>query len=635
MNGPDRTALRIGAWRVDPLLDEVSCDGEGVKLEPRTMRLLLCLAENAGQVVSVQELLDKVWADVIVTPDSVYQSVATLRRTLGDDIKAPTYIANVPRRGYRMIATVEPWVAAPNDSASDSSERKAQVSDRQSRSRLSDWLVRWPRTSTAAGALLIGIIAAGGFVFFRHQMATSSLPSDTSHGAGAFVLAVLPFQDLSEKKDQDYLADGLADELIDVLSRLPAMTVIGRVSSFQFKGHSDDLTTIGHKLGAGYILSGSVRTNGTRLRVTAQLNAAVNGTHLWSESYDRDSGDALRIEDEIAADVARTFAQTSDLHLKGGRQATAPPEAFGALLRGLQNFYRFDREGLAAAEREFQRALDLAPDYGRAASMLAGSRLVQAAFGFVPAREGFESARTAAMHSLQVTPDWPDAHALLGAIHLRYDWDWSAAAAELQRAQTLGPQFSIKYQFAAMLEAALGRWDESIRLNRIQLRLDPFEPSGYFILGSTLYRAGRLAEAEAATREGIRLAPMFVSGHYYLGKILLVEGRAQEALAEMLKEVPEGAQLQGLAMAYHLLGRQTESDAALEAGINETGDVFAFYVALALAVRGERERAFEWLERAYAQRDPKLFIIKGEPLLQPIASDPRYVMFLRKMKLQD
>jgi tetratricopeptide (TPR) repeat protein len=128
---------------------------------------------------------------------------------------------------------------------------------------------------------------------------------------------------------------------------------------------------------------------------------------------------------------------------------------------------------------------------------------------------------------------------------------------------------------------------------------------------------------------------MFVSGHYYLGKILLVEGRAQEALAEMLKEVPEGAQLQGLAMAYHLLGRQTESDAALEAGINETGDVFAFYVALALAVRGERERAFEWLERAYAQRDPKLFIIKGEPLLQPIASDPRYVMFLRKMKLQD
>jgi TolB-like protein/DNA-binding winged helix-turn-helix (wHTH) protein/Flp pilus assembly protein TadD len=636
MNGPDRTALRIGAWRVDPLLDEVSHDGEVVKLEPRTMRLLVCLAENAGQVVSVQELLDKVWADVIVTPDSVYQSVATLRRTLGDDTKEPSYIANVPRRGYRMIASVEPWIAAPTHSPGDPSEGNAHVSDRKHRGWVSGWLAQWPRTSTAAAVLLIGIIAAGGFVFFRHQMAASSLPSDTSpHGEGAFVLAVLPFQDSSEKKDQDYLADGLADELIDVLARLPAITVIGRVSSFQFKGRNDDLVTIGHKLGAAYILSGSVRTAGTRLRVTAQLNAAVDGTHLWSESYDRDSGDALRIEDEIATDVARTFAQSFDSHLKAGRQAPVPPEAFGALLRGLQDFYRFDREGLAAAPVQFQRALDLSPGYGRAASMLAVSRMVQASFGFVPAREGFESARIAAMQSLQLTPDWPDAHTVLASIHLTYDWDWSAAAAELQRSRAIEPQHAITLQNAAMLEATLGRWDESIRLNRMKLRADPLEPSGYFILGSTLYRSGRLAEAEAATRAGIKLRPTYVSGHYYLGKILLVEGRAQEALAEMLNEVPEGAQFQGLAMAYHLLGRQTDSDAALEAAINETGHEFAFDVALALATRGERDRAFEWLERAYAQKDAELYIVNGEPLLQPIASDPRFAAFLRKMKLQD
>ena len=150
--------------------------------------------------------------------------------------------------------------------------------------------------------------------------------------------------------------------------------------------------------------------------MTAQLNAADHGTQLWSESYDRDSGDALRIEDEIAADVARNFALTFDLRSRTGSPAV-PPEAFGALLRGLQSFYRFDREGLAAAEREFQRALDLAQDYGRAASMLAGTRLVQASFGFVPAREGFERARAAALHSLEVSPDWPDAHALLAAIH--------------------------------------------------------------------------------------------------------------------------------------------------------------------------------------------------------------------------
>ena len=628
MNGPDSTALRIGAWRVDPLLDEVSRDGKRVKLEPRAMRLLLCLAENAGQVVSVQELLDKVWADVVVTPDSVYQSVATLRRTLGDDTKEPTYIANVPRRGYRMVAQVEPWLAVPTHSAGEPSEGNAQ----QSRGWLLDRLLRWHRIATVAAVLLIGILAAGGLAFFSHQMAARSLPS---HGAGAFVLAVLPFQDLSEKKDQGYLADGLADELIDVLSRLPAMTVIGRVSSFQFKGRNDDLVTIGQKLGAAYILSGSVRTTGTRLRVTAQLNAAADGTHLWSESYDRDSGDALRIEDEIATDVARTFAQTFDLHLDGGRQASVSPDAFGALLRGLQDFYRYDREGLAAAPVQFQRALDLAPGYGRAASMLAESRMVQASFGFVPAREGFESARSAAMQSLKLTPDWPDAHVVLASIHLTYDWDWSAAAAEIERSRTIDSQHAITLLNAAMLQATLGRWDESIRSSRMKLRVDPLDPSGYFILGSTLYRSGRLAEAEAMTRAGIKLAPGYVSGHYYLGKILLVEGRAPEALAEMLKEVPEGAQFQGLAMAYHLLGRQTESDAALEAAINETGHEFAFDVALALATRGERERAFEWLERAYAQKDAELYIVKGEPLLQPIAGDPRHATFLRKMKLQD
>jgi TolB-like protein len=554
----------------------------------------------------------------------VYQSVATLRRTLGDDTKEPTYIANVPGRGYRMVARVEPWVAAPTQP----SESNAQ----QSRSWLLDRLLKWHRIATVAGVLLIGILAAGGFAFFRHQMAA---PSPPSHVAGAFVLAVLPFQDLSEKKDQDYLADGLADELIEVLSRLPAVTVIGRVSSFQFKGRNDDLVTIGRKLGAAYILSGSVRTTGTRLRVTAQLNAAADGTHLWSESYDRDSGDALRIEDEIATDVARTFAQTFDLPLNGGRQATVSPEAFGALLRGLQDFYRYDRAGLAAAPVQFQRALDLAPGYGRAASMLAVSRMVQASFGFVPAREGFEGARAAAMQSLKLTPGWPDAHMVLASIHLTYDWDWSAATAEIQRSRAIEPQHAITLLNAAMLEATLGQWDEAIRLHKMKLRIDPLDPSGYFILGSTLYRCGRLAEAEATTRKGLELAPGYVSGHYYLGKILLVAGRAQEALGQMQQEVPEGAQFQGLAMAYHLLGRQTESDAALEAAINETGHEFAFDIALALATRGERERTFEWLERAYAQKDAELYIVKGEPLLQPIANDPRYATFLRKMKLQD
>ncbi len=250
----DSFALRIGAWRVDPALDEISKDGSTVKLERRAMQLLLCLAEHAGQVVSVEQLLDKVWTGVVVTPDSVYHAVAALRRVLGDKTKEPTYIANVPRRGYRLVAPVVPWIDPPGTPIENA--RRPSVESASAIVALPGLGSPWRRFAVA---LSIALVVALGYVvdkFWLSRHVASERPVATLIPAAAPAqpaiseksIAVLPFVDMSEKKDQEYLADGMAEEIIDLLVKVPNLHVPARTSSFYFKGKSEDIPTIARRL---------------------------------------------------------------------------------------------------------------------------------------------------------------------------------------------------------------------------------------------------------------------------------------------------------------------------------------------------------------------------------------------------
>ena len=274
--------LRIGAWCVDPKSGQMSRDGEIVRVEARTLRLLLCLAERAGEVVSIDDLLNQAWSGVVVTPDSVYQAVASLRRLLGDDPKQPTYIATVPRLGYRMVATVTPWVNA----------EPLVLPGRRMRG-------SWRTIVVALCAVLAAVLLFDG---------ERNAHPPTAVAASGRSVAVLPFLDLTtQAMSEEYFADGMTEELIDRLSKVPDLRVPSPTSSFYFKGKKVTVAEIARSLGVAYVLDGSVRQSATTLRVAARLVRAADGYVAWSETYDRPSGDELWIQDDIASEVTKAL----------------------------------------------------------------------------------------------------------------------------------------------------------------------------------------------------------------------------------------------------------------------------------------------------------------------------------------
>jgi TolB-like protein/DNA-binding winged helix-turn-helix (wHTH) protein len=634
MTAMDSTALRIGAWRVDPALDEISKDGNTVKLEHRGMQLLLCLAEHAGKIVSVEQLLDQVWAGVVVTPDSVYHAVAALRRILGDDPKEPTYIANVPRRGYRLVARVAPWADASDAPLApspgvvvDAATVPHSVAPTRSPLRRSR-------------KLLIAVVAlALGFVVVYRLWLSRRIESQHPVAAASTnvvdrSIAILPFIDMSEKKDQEYFADGMAEEILDLLATIPALKVIGRTSSFQFKDKNEDLRAIGIKLGAAYVVEGSVRKSGNRVRVAAQLIDSQDGILRWSGTYDRDVGDVLKLQGEIAAGLVRALQVTIGADGMQSRPTLANSEAYNLYLRGRYALNRYDKDGFDEAIRYFQQALELDPTSATAA-WLSWAYELQGEWGFVAPAVAFEQARRAAETALQRDPKLALPHVVLGGIHTSYDYDWAAADKELHQALALAPHDATATFLAARLSMDVGRWDEALTQLNAVLAQDPLSAAYYQVLDWIQARRRRLPEAETAARRVLEISPTYDSAHYYLGLTLIERGEGEAALAEMEKETLTGGQLAGLTMAYDVLGRKAESDEAIARMTKEQGDRNAFEIGEAYAMRANRDLAFQWLERAYAQKESDLQYIKGDLPLKNLEGDPRYKVFLRKMNLPE
>ena len=304
MDQPSGTSLRIGDWRVNPASGQISREGETVRVEARTMRLLLCLAEHAGQVVSINDLLEQVWSGVIVTPDSVYQTITSLRRLLGDDPKQPVYIATVPRLGYRMVAPVSPWIEKPLDPPAAAARPQGPQGAMHPRSQIWSLIL-------AGGAIPV-ILAVAFLVYGRFGSAAypraspPTVPAQTS-------IAVLPFLDLtSESMDQEYFADGMTEELIDRLSKIPGLRVPPPTSSFYFKGEKISIADIAKSLGVAYVLDGSLRKSATTMRIAARLVRADSGFVVWSETYDRPLDDTLKIQDDIAGEVTKALRKSID-----------------------------------------------------------------------------------------------------------------------------------------------------------------------------------------------------------------------------------------------------------------------------------------------------------------------------------
>ena len=440
---------------------------------------------------------------------------------------------------------------------------------------------------------------------------------------------------MSEKHDQEYFGDGMAQEIIDRLAQIPGLTVIGRTSSFQFKGKNADLRTIGTQLNAAYVLEGSVRRSGDQVRTTAQLINARTGTHEWSETYDRQIGYILKLQDSIAAAVARELQLTvATAHLIS-RSIVKNADVYDLILRGRHAADRIDKEGLDEAVTLFQQALDRDPTSADATAELAYAYVQQVLVGSLKPAVGYEQARRAATNALKRDPKNVMAHVAMAKIHIGYDWDWAGADQELKQVATIAPGNGYVLQSEALLSWTLGRWDDAVKQIKGALAQDPINAETLQYLSSILPSRGHLLEAEAAMRRALEIRPTFAYGHFNVGLILLQRGDPEAALLEMQQETVDDGKQEGLAVVYYALGRRADSDAALAGLLRDRADENSLDIAEVYAFRGQSDEAMHWLERAYAQKAPYLWEIKPDPLLKNIEADPRYKAFLRKMNLPE
>jgi serine/threonine-protein kinase len=480
------------------------------------------------------------------------------------------------------------------------------------------------RTSLVALAALAAVVL-GGVFWNRHAAGKSSAVTQS--------IAVLPFVNLSSDKDQEYFSDGLAEELLNRLSRIPNLRVTGRTSSFQFRGKTEDARAIGQKLNVAMLLEGSVRKQGAHIRITAELVKTADGFQVWSQVYDRELNDIFAAQE----DIARAVTGALQLTLLGGAPvpsgASRNPEAYNAYLQGQYLSHARSKEALEKAAAYYEQATRLDPGYAQAWTMLGAVRANQAGKADLPLAEGYRVARECVARALTLDPNLANAHAVLGWIQLTYDWDWPAADASLKRALALEPGNAVVVENTAALDKTLGRFDQAVDLLDRAIAIDPLDADNYYNLALTFTRAGRQDDAATAARKALRISPDYAAAHVALAVAYLAQGRAPEALREVQNEKNPAWRLIGFPLVYYAVGQRKEADAALADLVAKLPSDAAYQIAEAYAFRGQADPAFHWLDRAFAQRDGGLTEIKGDPLMKSLEHDPRYLQFMKKMRL--
>jgi adenylate cyclase len=478
--------------------------------------------------------------------------------------------------------------------------------------------VRW--AAAAIGLLVLGAIVAAFMIVSRRP--TTSLTAIPEKS-----IAVLPFVDMSEDKANEYFSDGISEELLNLLAKIPQLQVTARTSSFAFKGKEIGIPEIARTLHVAHVLEGSVRKAGNSVRITAQLIKAGTDTHLWSQTYDRKLDDIFAIQDEIAADVVKQLKVT--LLGAAPKARTTDPEAYALYLQAVQ-LGPFTAEAFQRSDALYRKVLAIDPRYAPAWAGLARNFTSETGQGLLSNKEGYAQAREATEKALAIDPDYAPAHARLGRIAMIADNNPAAAAQHLERALALDPADPEVLRISAALLQSLGRLDEALALDEALVRRDPVNVVTLFNLGYHQRMASRLDAAIASFRT-VLLSLSPIGAHCQLGVALLLKGDAKGALAESEQETSEVWKMIGLPMAYHALGRKTDSDAALSALIAKYEKRWSYNVASVYAYRGEADKAFAWLDKAIEYGDSGLGEIVTENLFDKIHTDPRWLPFLRKI----
>ena len=466
-----------------------------------------------------------------------------------------------------------------------------------------------------------------------------SAPQPAATGNPLPSIAVLPFVNLSSDKEQEYFSDGIAEEILNALAQVDGLRAIGRTSSFAFKGRNDDLRIIGEKLGASNLLEGSVRKAGSRIRITAQLVEARGGSHLWSQAFDRDLTDVFAVQEEIA----RAVVTALKVRLLPGETPTAKErrtgntEVYSRYLLGHYALNQANPEGWRRAVKAFEDAVALDPGYAPAWAGLAhANAYVAGTIGGTATEvvQGLTRALSAAEKAVALAPDLADGYVARARVRSYTKRDWSGAAADLERALALNPSDARAFLvYVDNVLLPLGRMPEAIAAARKATELDPLNGSSWGMLGLALCFNGEMDAARNAYLRTSEFAPGHPWHAFWLAAVDLLEGQPAKALARYEQISTGWARLTGIALAEHDLGDATESQAALEELIRADAGDSPYQIAQVYARRRELDRAFEWLERAFALPDIGLIYVKSDPLLRNLHGDPRYRALLKRVNL--
>ncbi len=460
-------------------------------------------------------------------------------------------------------------------------------------------------------------------------------------------IAVIPFANMSADEDDDHFCDGLAEELLNALSKIDALKVAARTSAFSFKGKHAEVSTIARTLGVNTIVEGSVRRAGTRLRISVQLINAADGYRLWSERYDRDMGDIFALQDDITLEVVAALK----LKLWGDRSAvvqkryTDNVEAYELFLKGRYHSHKYTGQGWHQSIELFEKAIAIEPDYALAYAGLAASRACLWYFGLLPADQTIPQCKAATERALAIDESLPDAHLYRALITFFYDWDWQRAEPMFKESIALKPDNAEALSYYAMFLAIVGRVEEAIDLSRGALRLDPLAPLIGMNCGWTYFSAGMSAEASQQAAKMIETEPGFFGGHWLLGAIHLSEGEFESAVSHLRAAVSRGGHpvvIADLASACSLAGRDEEAGAILRQLLEMRRESYvpATCLARVYARSGDIENAIKWFEAAWAERNGEMVFLQEEIAsatdadpLRRLADEPRVTTLLRRMKM--
>ena len=441
-------------------------------------------------------------------------------------------------------------------------------------------------------------------------------------------IAVLPFVNMSSDKEQEFFSDGISEELLNLLSKVPQLQVAARTSSFSFKNKPIEIPEIARQLHVANVLEGSVRKSGNQLRITAQLIRAAEGYHLWSETYDRKLDDIFKIQDEIAGEVVKQLKVTLLGPAPAARQTD--PQAYALYLQAKQLGRRLTPDAFKQSDALYREVLAIDPGYAPAWNGLSANLVNEAAIGLLANKEAFAAAQEGAAKALAIDPDYASAYATLGSVAMNQN-DLAGAAKHFERALALDPTDVTVVGNTASFLLELGRLDEALALYQATIRRDPVNVPTLYNLGNLQRLAGHYDASIASYHTVLNLSPSQGGAHVLLGITLFLKGDAPAAIAEIEQEKNEYLRLLGLPMAYHALGRKADSDAALAALIAKYEKEAPYNIAQVYAFRGEADKAFEWLDKAVEDNDPGLAEIAPENLFDKIRSDPRWLPFLRKI----